>query len=133
MWRVCVRAREKWLNVSKQYDDSSAPNVLYHFSIPFYLALDIFRMQTHSTIHLFVIVFAVDLRLFFFSSRQRQHSRRHRHHCSFFLFRLCVRFFSCTLFSSSFLLSLHVFLSVELPFNVSTFFSTSLRRLTHIR
>lgn len=53
-------ARDGWT----QHDDSSAPNVLYHFSIPFYLALDIFSMQTHPTIHLFVIVFAVVQRIF---------------------------------------------------------------------
>lgn len=61
------RMNEMWLCVSlwsarrpepiakcecEQHDDSSVLNVLYHFSIPFYLALDISSMQTHPTIHL---------------------------------------------------------------------------------
>lgn len=45
-------------------DDSSAPNVLYHFSIPFSLTLDIFSMQTQPTIHLAVIVFLLENPLF---------------------------------------------------------------------
>lgn len=48
------------------------------------------------------------------------HSRRcHRHHCTFCFGFHSIRFFCVHHFS----LSLHVFLSVELPFNVSTFFS----------
>lgn len=76
--------------------DSSAPNVLYHFSILFYLALDIFSMQTHPTIHLFVIVFEVvgfassffsrlHLRLFTPTPTQPPPSSS-----LFFLFRFCL-------------------------------------------
>lgn len=124
------------MRICVQHDDSSAPNVLYHFSIPFYLALDIFSMQTHPTIHLFVIVFRVLQRQHFFSISaslslllflypERQHKPPPS--SSFVLFVSVAFFYSFIFrsFFSSFLRSLHVFLSVELPFNVSTvcFFS----------
>lgn len=40
--------------------DSSAPNVLYHFSNPFNFALDIFTMQNHPTIHLSLSSFSLN-------------------------------------------------------------------------
>lgn len=75
------RAPHQWAAYANKHassnstDDSSAPNVLYHFSILFYLALDIFSMQTQPTIHLFVIVskvvwFVLWLSLSTFFSRQ---------------------------------------------------------------